>query len=157
MTNSDANNRLQLDRQLCFRLYAASRAIQRQYRPTLDRLGITYPQYLVLLALWQWETEAPDVPRTIKDLGQRLTLDSGTMTPLIRRMESSGLLLKASGDTDARAVNVMLTMKGRALKNDACAVLDSVACLPGISQLLPDLPNLVMQLDALLAVLTDDQ
>ena len=146
---------LLLDRQLCFRLYAASRAIQRQYRPILDRMGITYPQYLVLLALWQWEAEAPDKPRSIKDLGNRLTLDSGTMTPLIRRMEASGLVMKSAGETDARVWSVMLTMKGRALKAEATAVPETVTCMAGAQPLLADLPALMQQLDRLLVVLAE--
>jgi DNA-binding MarR family transcriptional regulator len=144
-----------LDRQLCFRLYAASRAIQRQYRPVLDSLGITYPQYLVLLALWQWEAETPRLPHSIKDLGNRLTLDSGTMTPLIRRMEAAGLLIKSPGETDARLWMVMLTPKGRALKSQAAAVPETVTCLPGAQPLLGDIPALLQQLDRLLAVLSE--
>ena len=114
--NDPIADKLILDRQLCFRLYTASRAIQRRYRPALDELGITYPQYLVLLALWQWDVESPDTVYTIKALGTRLSLDSGTMTPLIKRMVASGWIQKTVGQDDARASAIQLAPKGRALR-----------------------------------------
>ncbi|PZR39611.1 MAG: MarR family transcriptional regulator, partial [Ectopseudomonas oleovorans] len=82
---------LQLDNQLCFKLYAASRAVIRAYKPMLDALGLTYPQYLVMLVLWEWQERAPEPP-TLKALGQRLQLDSGTLTPLLKRLEQLGLV-----------------------------------------------------------------
>ena len=76
---------LALDDQLCFKLYAASRAVTRAYKPMLDQLGLTYPQYLVMLVLWEWHACAPPQP-TVKALGERLLLDSGTLTPLLKRL-----------------------------------------------------------------------
>ena len=81
---------LLLDQQLCFKLYTASRLIIRRYRPMLEALGITYPQYLVLLVLWEWQ-RCPPVQCTVKALGQRLLLDSGTLTPLLKRLQSLGI------------------------------------------------------------------
>lgn len=84
---------LQLDNQLCFKLYAASRAVIRAYKPMLEQLGLTYPQYLAMLVLWEWQQQPPAQP-TVKALGERLLLDSGTLTPLLKRLEQQGLLLR---------------------------------------------------------------
>ena len=80
---------LLLDNQLCFKLYATSRAVIRGYKPMLDQLGLTYPQYLVMLVLWEWHVSAPAQP-TVKALGERLMLDSGTLTPLLKRLQQLG-------------------------------------------------------------------
>lgn len=82
---------LALDNQLCFALYAASRALMRTYRPLLEPLGLTYPQYLVMLVLWEWQRQPPAHPG-VKALGERLQLDSGTLTPLLKRLEAQGLV-----------------------------------------------------------------
>src|SRR5690606_39809133 len=82
---------LQLDNQLCFKLYAASRAVIRAYKPMLDQLNLTYPQYLVMLVLWEWRL-APPPQASVKALGERLLLDSGTLTPLLKRLEQLGLV-----------------------------------------------------------------
>ena len=84
--NDLSDDSLKLDRQLCFKLYAASRAVVRGYKPMLDQLGLTYPQYLVMLVLWEWQATPPDYP-TVKALGERLSLDSGTLTPLLKRLQ----------------------------------------------------------------------
>jgi len=101
---------LALDRQLCFALYSASLAMTRLYKPLLAPLGLTYPQYLVMLALW----EADGL--TVSALGDRLQLDSGTLTPLLKRLESQGLVTRARDAVDERRVIVTLTKDGRALK-----------------------------------------
>ena len=88
MSERDLEAQLLLDNQLCFKLYAASRAVTRAYKPMLDELGLTYPQYLVMLALW--EEDGP----TVSALGERLSLDSGTLTPLLKRLEASGLVAR---------------------------------------------------------------
>ncbi|MGK2866374.1 MAG: MarR family winged helix-turn-helix transcriptional regulator [Mycobacterium sp.] len=106
-----------LDEQLCFALYSASRAVTAAYRPLLDELGITYPQYLVLLVLWE-EQEC-----SVGHLGHRLHLDSGTLSPLLKRLESSGLVTRQRAADDERRVEVSLTSAGRALERRA-------ACLP---------------------------
>lgn len=102
---------LQLDNQLCFALYSASLAMTKLYKPLLDELGgITYPQYLVLLALW--ETDGP----MVSALGERLQLDSGTLTPLLKRLEARGLVSRLRAVADERRVHIHLTPEGRRLK-----------------------------------------
>lgn len=118
---------LSLDMQLCFALYAASRAMTAAYRPMLEELGLTYPQYLVMIVLW----ESDDL--TIKALGERLYLDSGTLTPMIKRMERAGLLKRTRDEHDERNVRVTLTRQGRALRKQATEVPQKMACLVGIS------------------------
>jgi DNA-binding MarR family transcriptional regulator len=105
--------RLKLDDQLCFSIYAASHAFNRFYKPLLTPLGLTYPQYLVLLTLW----EEDGLP--LKAIGERLSLDSGTLTPLLRRMEQSGLLSRARDAADERLVRLHLTAKGKKLRAKA--------------------------------------
>lgn len=108
----DAVDELALDRQVCFALYAASRAVTDLYRPILGELGLTYPQYLVLLVLW----ERPDRPRTVKQLGTALRLDSGTLSPLLKRLERAGLVTRRRAVRDERLVEVELTGAGRDLR-----------------------------------------
>jgi DNA-binding MarR family transcriptional regulator len=104
---------LQLDHQLCFALYAASRTVTHAYRDGLEPLGLTYPQYLVLLVLW--ETDGV----TVTELGRRLHLDSGTLSPLLRRMEDAGFVERRRAEPDARKVTVHLTSAGRGLRERA--------------------------------------
>lgn len=106
---------LQLDHQLCFKLYAASRAIIRGYRPMLDALGLTYPQYLAMLVLWEWQQQPP-AQATVKALGERLMLDSGTLTPLLKRLQQQGLLLRQRSQVDEREVCLQLTSAGVQLR-----------------------------------------
>ena len=101
---------LLLDHQLCFAMYAASLAMTRRYQPLLTELGLTYPQYIALLALW----EQDDV--TVSALGERLALDSGTLTPLLKRMEAAGWVVRERDADDERRVRVRLTPSGRALR-----------------------------------------
>ena len=98
MTDLPATS-LALDDQLCFKLYAASRAVTRAYKPMLDQLGLTYPQYLVMLVLWEWHAVAPPQP-TVKALGERLLLDSGTLTPLLKRLEQLALITRRRSTRD---------------------------------------------------------
>lgn len=100
---------LALDDQLCFPVYALSRAIQQRYRPVLDALGLTYTQYLVMLVLWEGDG------LTVSALGERLYLDSGTLTPLLKRLEGQGVLVRERSADDGRVVQVHLTEAGRAL------------------------------------------
>ncbi|MDP3923283.1 MAG: MarR family transcriptional regulator, partial [Hydrogenophaga sp.] len=104
---------LRLDNQLCFALYSASLAMTKLYKPLLDELGITYPQYLVLLVLWERDG------LTVSELGERLSLDSGTLTPLLKRLEAAGLLSRLRDATDERRVLIRLTADGRKLKTRA--------------------------------------
>lgn len=107
-----------LDEQLCFALYSASRAVTAAYRPLLDELELTYPQYLVLLVLWEEE------PCTVSHLGDRLHLDSGTLSPLLKRLESAGLVRRRRSATDERRVDITLTPEGRALEERAACIPD---------------------------------
>lgn len=114
---------LALDEQLCFALYAASRAVTARYRPLLEQLGITYPQYLVLLVLWEDDGGAP---QTVSLLGRRLQLDSGTLSPLLKRLEGAQLVTRRRRRDDERSVEVALTEGGRSLRERArdlpCAI-----------------------------------
>jgi len=118
MTRSDATTSelLRLDRQLCFALHATSRAFDAVYRPLLRELGLTYPQYLVMLVLWEHG------PLTVKELGLALRLDSGTLSPLLKRMEAANLIRRERGKDDERSVTVHLTATGAALQEKAVAV-----------------------------------
>ncbi|CCH20219.1 Transcriptional regulator, MarR family [Micromonospora lupini str. Lupac 08] len=119
---------LVLRRQVCFALYAASRALTDVYRPILDELGLTYPQYLVLLVLW----ERPDDAPTVSELGTELRLDSGTLSPLLKRLEGAGLVVRRRSARDERRVEVGLTERGRALREQVCDVPLRIAQATGL-------------------------
>lgn len=104
---------MSLDRQVCFGLYAASNLVTRLYRPLLAELGLTFPQYLAMMVLWESE------PQTVSAIGQRLHLDSGTLTPLLKRLEAGGLVLRRRDEADERRVLISLTDAGRALREPA--------------------------------------
>jgi DNA-binding MarR family transcriptional regulator len=112
---------LLLDRQVCFPLYAATNLLNRLYGPVLRELGLTYPQYLVMLVLWE------DTPRTVGALGARLYLDSGTLTPLLKRMEAAGHVTRSRDPDDERRVMIGLTESGRALRERALHVPGTIA------------------------------
>lgn len=116
-----------LDEQLCFALYAAARATQAMYRPLLTELDLTYPQYLVLLALWQEDAQ------TVSALGKRLYLDSGTLSPLLRRMEQRGVLARSRKGKDGRQVVVTLTEAGQELRAQAGEIQRCLATTSGLS------------------------
>ena len=111
-----ADQLLRLDNQICFAVYSASHAFNRIYKPLLDRLGLTYPQYLVMLVLWERDGVA------VKEVGERLHLDSGTLTPLLKRLEQAGLIKRTRSTEDERQVLIDLTSQGQALKEKARAV-----------------------------------
>ena len=115
-----------LHRQVCFSLYSASRAATAVYRPLLDQLGLTYPQYLVLMVLWE------DDGVTVRDLGRSLELDSGTLSPLLKRLEAAGLLQRRRSAADERRVEVHLTDNGRALREKAQDLPQQVAKAAGL-------------------------
>lgn len=104
---------LRLDQQLCFALYSATRAMTAAYRPVLAELNLTYPQYLVLLVLWE------EGPVTVGRLGERLHLDSGTLSPLLKRLEANGVVVRQRSRSDERQVEIDLTDAGRALEERA--------------------------------------
>ncbi|SMC28261.1 DNA-binding transcriptional regulator, MarR family [Clostridium acidisoli DSM 12555] len=136
---------LKLDNQLCFALYACSREVTKHYKPELDKLGITYTQYVTLMVLW----EKDDI--TIKELGNRLHLDSGTLTPLLKKLESKGIVQRTRDTEDERNVYVKLTEKGLNLKDEAINIPKRISCIPGQSQ--EDLIRLREKLKDLLSTL----
>ncbi len=145
MEQLDKEDGLRLDDQLCFALYAATHAITRRYRPLLDEIGLTYPQYLVMLTLWQ------DGPAPVGRIAHHLELDSHAVSPLVERLEHAGLVCRSSG-TDRRQVVVALTERGRDLEQVAAAVQNKVACATGLD---PDeLADLRRRLRALASELT---
>ena len=132
---------LLLDNQLCFALYSTSLAMTKLYKPLLAQIGLTYPQYLVMLVLWEQDGI------TVSELGERLFLDSGTLTPLLKRLEASGLLVRQRDAQDERRVRTTLTPQGRALRDAAepipACVLQSTGCtLPEVMALTAQLQRL---------------
>jgi len=130
----NADQALLLDNQLCFALYSASLAMTKLYKPLLDELGLTYPQYLVMLVLWEGDR------LMVSELGQRLCLDSGTLTPLLKRLESTGLVSRMRDAEDERRVRIQLTAAGRKLKARAakvpgCVLAASRCSIPELLQL----------------------
>ena len=130
MANKHASDLpLMLGNQLCFAIYSTAHAFNRVYKPLLARLGLTYPQYLVMLVLW----EGDGLP--VRDIGERLYLDSGTLTPLLKRLEAAGLLKRTRSTEDERQVLIALTPRGEALREKAKAVPQSIlaasACTVG--------------------------
>ena len=111
---------IKLDTQLCFAIYGAAHAFTRTYKPLLEPLGLTYPQYLVMIALW----EEDDLP--VKAIGDRLGLDSGTLSPLLKRLEQSGLVLRKRDRDDERLVRISLTEKGSDLRQKAVGVTKAI-------------------------------
>ncbi|PKH84720.1 MarR family transcriptional regulator [Pseudomonas sp. Choline-02u-1] len=122
---------LRLDSQLCFKLYAASRAVIRAYKPMLDQLGLTYPQYLAMLVLWEWQDAEPEQP-TVKALGERLALDSGTLTPLLKRLEQVDLVQRRRSARDEREVHLSLTAAGQALREQVGPLKARLLCDSGV-------------------------
>lgn len=113
---------IKLDNQLCFPLYAAAREVMKLYKPVLDQYNLTYTQYIVMLVLWE------DEKLTVKQIGQRLHLDSGTLTPVLKKLEAMGLIIKYRDKEDDRVVIVELTEKARALKEEIIGVPEQVIC-----------------------------
>ena len=133
---------LLLDNQLCYALYAAAHRMTKSYRPMLERMGLTYPQYLVLLVLW--ETDGV----TVSEIGRRLRLDSGTLTPVLKRLEAIGYLARNRRRSDEREVEIALTERGRALRSEAVGVRQSVMCQLHLSE--PEIQALRADLSALI-------
>lgn len=127
MSNGSPYDQLRLDNQLCFALYAATRAITRTYRQKLDSIGITYPQYLVLIVLWEKDGA------TLSEIGNSLMLDSGTLTPIVKRLETQGIVQRKRLLKDERSVGVWLTPKGLNLRELVIAARDHVVCKLGMS------------------------
>ena len=137
----DADEWLRLDRQLCFALYASSLAMTKQYKPLLAALGLTYPQYLVMLLLWEQDGLG------VSELGLRLSLDSGTLTPLLKRLETNSLITRRRATDDERRVTVFLTDTGQALREQARKIPAQMACATACS--LEELNSLTQRLHLL--------
>jgi MarR family transcriptional regulator, organic hydroperoxide resistance regulator len=141
MERTPTPDHLLLDQQLCFALYAASRSVTGIYRPLLEPLGLTYPQYLVMLVLWERDG------LTVRELGQRLQLDSGTLTPLLKRLQGAGLVNRQRRTEDEREVEIRLTEAGLALREQASAVPEClVQCLKLSLDQVQDLRDQLKQL-----------
>ena len=121
-------NLLALENQICFALYSTSLALTKTYKPLLEQLNLTYPQYLVMLVLW----EQDDV--LVKDIGNALFLDSGTLTPLLKRLEASGLLIRRRDEADERQVRIVLTQQGKQLRKAASTIPPKILCASGQTQ-----------------------
>lgn len=140
---------LKLEEQLCFALYNASRALIRAYSPLLDPLGLTYPQYLVMLVLWEVKESS------VKALGERLALDSGTLTPLLKRLEQRGLVTRRRDTGDERVVKIALTPEGQKLHVQARHVPEELICRTGFDITDPEVPAQLAQLRQALQTLTE--
>jgi DNA-binding MarR family transcriptional regulator len=127
MARNRRDEGLRLGNQLCFAVYSTAHAFNRVYKPLLDALGLTYPQYLVMLTLWEQDGV------TVGEIGERLFLDSGTLTPLLKRLEAAGLLRRDRDPADERQVRVGLTPAGQGLRDKARAVPPAVLCAAGMS------------------------
>jgi DNA-binding MarR family transcriptional regulator len=134
---------LALERQVCFALVVASRSVLSIYRPLLEPLGLTHPQYLVMLALWG------DAPLSVREIGALLQLDSPTLSPLLKRLESAGLITRTRSGEDERQVNIALSDRGRALRDEATKIPPAVVAQLGIS--MPELEALHVALTSVIA------
>lgn len=143
-------DQLKLDKQVCFPVYTASRLITQEYQPYLSKMKITYPQYLVLLVLW----EKDEIP--VSDIARRLFLDTNTITPLLKRMETQGLLKRKRSDEDERKVIISLSSKGRKMKKTAAAIPQKlVKGLKSEDMTIDDLNDLKDKLNLLIKVLSE--
>ena len=123
--NNTTDDSLKLENQLCFPLYACSKEIIKMYKPFLDKLDLTYTQYITMIVLWEKKSQS------VKELGEVLYLDSGTLTPVLKKLESKGYLTRQRSLTDERSLVVTITEKGEALKEDARVIPQNVAkCIP---------------------------
>lgn len=145
-----AYDQLKLDAQLCFRLYTASRLVQQCYKPWFDKMGITYPQYLVLMVLWEHDN------RIVSDITEQVQLETNTVTPLLQRMEREGLIVRIASAVDSRQKIVSLTKKGRQLEEQAkeipgCMVTEMAQ--EGLE--VADLAEMAPMLDKLIVAMND--
>ena len=146
------DGRFKLDNQLCFRLYTASRLITQAYHPMLSEYGLTYPQYLVLLVLWEKDAQP------VNDIAKRLMLETNTVTPLLKRMEAEGILTRTQGKEDARQTIVRLTKKGMKLKEKLMDVPEAVGSSVLCDSVTPEtVPGLFGMLDGIISQLNDKQ
>ena len=144
---------LQLDNQICFRLYTASRLITQAYTPMLTELGITYPQYLVLMVLWEKDCQP------VNDIARRLVLETNTVTPLLQRMEKQGLVTRKKGEQDKRQQIVSLTEKGRDMEEEAYRLIPAgmTETLKTCPLQLDDYAHMASELDTIIRTLNNKQ
>ncbi|TYK66619.1 MarR family winged helix-turn-helix transcriptional regulator [Colwellia echini] len=147
MTNKNESSNLAIDKQVCFSLYSASNAMSRAYRPLLKKLDLTYLQYIVMMVLWEHST------MNVKELGSKIHLDSGTLTPLLKRLEAKSLITRIRSTEDERIMVISLSEQGRALKQQAEQVPNSMMCKSKMS--MEDLIALKQGCDLLLANLNE--
>jgi len=143
-------DQLKLGNQLCFPVYAASRLIIREYQPYLDKLGITYPQYLVLMVLWETDTIS------VNDISKKLILNTNTITPLLKRMETQGIIERHRSESDERKVIVNLTHKGKLMQVDAAVIPEKLAAgLISDTMKIEELIDLKAKLDVIINFLNE--
>ena len=143
---------LRLNNQLCFPVYAASRLIIREYQPLLDKLGITYPQYLVLMVLWETDKV------TVNEISKKLILNNNTITPLLKRMEQQGIIKRKRSESDERKVNIELSKKGKQMKIEAARIPEKLAAsLISETLKIEELIDLKNKLDSLINFLSEKQ
>ena len=146
------DGRFNLDNQLCFRLYTASRLITQAYHPLLAEYGLTYPQYLVLMVLWEKDSQP------VNDIAKRLMLETNTVTPLLKRMETEGVLTRTKGREDARQMIVNLTAKGKGLRSKLKEVPETIGSSVLCESVTPEtVPGLFRMLDDIIHQLSDKQ
>ncbi len=149
MASPSAADLLKIDNFICFALYSAGHAMTRLYKPLLDPLGLTYPQFLVMVALWEKDDQ------TVGDIGEMLLLESSTLTPLLKRLEAAHLIRRTRDREDERVVRIQLTPEGRALKEKASGIPEAIGCATGLT--LPDIIKLTTEVKALRDKLVDAQ
>jgi DNA-binding MarR family transcriptional regulator len=147
-----AYEQLKLENQLCFPLYTASRLVIQEYQPHLDKLGVTYPQYLVLMILWETDSIA------VNEITRRLILNTNTITPVLKRMEAQGIITRQRSEEDERKVIVTLTVKGKQLQAEAASIPEKmVAGLTSDNVKVEDLKRLKDQLQVIIQYLSNRQ
>ncbi|MGB0948348.1 MAG: MarR family winged helix-turn-helix transcriptional regulator [Pseudoalteromonas marina] len=146
MTKPDSSSNLTLDKQICFSLYSASNAMARSYQPLLKKLDLTYLQYIVMMVLWQ------DSTMNVKELGAKVHLDSGTLTPLLKRLEAKGLVIRSRSQSDERIRLISLSDAGKKLRQAAEQVPDMMMCKSKMTS--EELSSLKQACDLLLKNLT---
>lgn len=124
---NNLTEQLRLENQICFSLYSSTLRLMKLYRPLLKKIGLTYPQYLVMLVLWEQKVVS------VSELGSRLQLDSGTLTPMLKRMEKLALVMRTRNAEDERVVEISLTKQGKDLKEKAKSIPETIFCLSGIA------------------------
>lgn len=136
-----ADDLLKIDNFVCFALYSAGHAFTRLYKPLLEPLGLTYPQYLVMAVLWEKDD------RTVGEIGEKLLLESSTLTPLLKRLETAGMVRRTRDQDDERVVRIQLTPKGTELKQKAVEIPQAIGCSTNIT--LPEVMKLTADIKAL--------